>query len=153
MLQQRNIVGGDIGVASQERGDVAIGHVGEKGNDLIADPDSAKASVGIHLVDDGAQTELRTQRLRLRPPDTQEWPRPAARTGPSHRRHTVEPGPAQQVQNDGLGEIIGGMAGADVRGEHVVPGLSRSFFEVGSVDQSKTMDDALDAQSIGERRN
>ena len=145
MLQQRNIVGGDLGVASQERGDVAIGYVGEKGNDLMADSDPAKASIGIHLVDDGAQTELRTQRLRLRPPDTQEWPRPAAGTGQSHRRHTVEPGPPQEVQNDGLGEIIGGMAGADVRGKDVVAGISRSFFEVGSVDQSKTMDDALDA--------
>ena len=93
----------------------------------MANPVSTKRWVLVRGVLHRVQSEFPTERLGLTPTQVdQRTLRTAADTG-----HARWPRPAQQVQDHGLGPVVGRVTGEDARWQHAIAGLPRPGLQVG----------------------
>jgi hypothetical protein len=126
VVEQHDVGPGHVGLAGEDGHDVAPGDGVEQRQQLVAHPVAAERRVGIAGVVDGLEPHVDTQSQGLapaQPPDRAP-----------HRVHThqpVEPGAAQQVQQHGLGLVVGRVAGQRVGRQRRVPGRPGPGLEVG----------------------
>ena len=89
-----------------------------EGQQLVADPVAAVGGVGVGRVVDRRQAHDPAQRPRLVPAQAEDRP-PGAGGDPGQ---AVEAGAPEEVEQDRLGLVVGGVAGEDVGRQHPVAG-------------------------------
>ena len=129
-VEQGDVVGNDLAVTGQQRRHVALGDIVHQGKQLTADTDPAKARVIVHRVTEGFQTKFRAQGDGVAAPKPEKGSLTATGTGPGHRGDAVETGAPEQMQNHGLGEVIGGVARGHVNRKNGVASVAGPFLEV-----------------------
>lgn len=72
VVEQFDVVGRKLAVTGEKRSYVALRDVVHQGEELLADANPAEASVLVHRVTDGLQTELRAQCDRVATPKPEE---------------------------------------------------------------------------------
>ena len=96
-----------LGLAGEQGGHVALGDVVEQRQQLVADAVAAERGVVVRGSSTGVEAERRAQSARCRAGAGEQ--RAAARRARMPRQ-AVEPGAAQQVEQHGLGLVVGGVA-------------------------------------------
>jgi hypothetical protein len=140
-------------VAGEKRGHIAFGHIIKQREHLVANPHAPERCVGIHRVIDGREPERGTQRHRVGPAKAEQGPLNAARARASHGGHPVETGPPEQVQDDRLGQVVGGVAGPHIGRKNAVTGMTGPLFQVGSRRHRNLVTDEGHAEAFGQRGN
>ena len=120
-----------VGLAGEQRGNVALGDRRGEREQLVADPVATVGGICVRRVGHGLQAECRAERNGLCPADgEQRSARPDACGHGAHPGQTVEPAAAQEVEQHGLGLVVGGVSGEHTGGEHGVAGRSGAGLEV-----------------------
>ena len=112
-----------VGLAGQDRDDVALGDVVQERQQLVPDPVPPEGERRVGRVVDRCQPQLPAQRHRLGVAEVEQRTAIAA-----HARQPVQACPPQEVEEHGLGLIVGRVTGEDVGGQRGVargagPGL------------------------------
>ncbi len=122
------LVAGQVGLAGEQGHRVAAGQVGQQGQQFVAHPVAQVARVGVGRVVHDRQCERAAQGHGLGPAQGEQ-----GRAAGAHRRQAGQRGAAQQVEQHGLGLVVGGVAGEHARGQHAVAGLAGAGLQVGPV--------------------
>ena len=107
VVEQGGVVAHQGGGAGQEPGHVALGHAVEQGEHLVAHPVAAVGRVGVARVLHGHQPGGGAHGPGVGPAQGQQR---LGRARPDAGQ-AVEAGPPHQVQEHGLGHVVGGVAG------------------------------------------
>ena len=116
-VHEVGLVAEHLGLAGEDRDDVALGDGVEQGEELVAHPVAAEGGRLVGRILDRSQAEVPAERPGLAPAQAEQ--RPA--DGP-HAGQPVEPGAAQEVEQHGLGLVVGCVAGQDVGRQRGVAG-------------------------------
>ena len=125
LVEQPALVAHQLGLTRHHGGDVAPGDVVEQREELVTHAVAAECAIGVGRVLDWYQTELVAQRPRLAPTEAEERVPFGV-----HGRETVESRAPHEVEQDGLGLVVGGVPSERVGRENRVARLARPRFEV-----------------------
>ncbi len=126
-IEQIRVVAQQVRLAAEEVGDVALGDRVEHGKQVVPDAVAAESTIGIRLVVDGLEPELRAQLVCLGAAQRQQRSSVA-----SHGGQAVGAGAAQEVEEHRLGLIVGGVPGEHIRGKRLVACGPSPSLEVGA---------------------
>ena len=108
LSQKIGVIGHQPRLTGENRDDVAAGELAERGQQLMANAVAQIDRVGVAGVFHRAQTELCAQGMGLGPAQPQNR---VPRSG-AHRRKAVGGRAAEEIEEDGLGLVVGGVAGS-----------------------------------------
>lgn len=138
------VVGDQVGLACEKRGDIALRDVIEEGDEFVPHSISAESWLGIRFVDsDGDATES-TQFVGFCAANCEE--RLSRRS--AHARDAVGTGPTHEVEKHRFGLIIGGVAGENIRWKGSEASGSGARFKVGAIVEGDTVCNELGSKAI-----
>ena len=124
--EQVGVVAQQAGLAGQHGGHVPVGDGVEQGQHVVANAVAPERGPVVGGIDDRDEPEPVAQGACFAAPERQQGP-PGARP---HAGQAVESRSPQEVEEDRLGLIVGGVPGQDIGGQDPVTGRPRPCLEV-----------------------
>ena len=133
-VEQRVVVGHEIGLTRDDLDQVATGDFDEEWEYFVTNPIAKESDVDVRRILEGRPTEFGTHCTRLVTPNVEERVKNATRrsAGHVHADESTRTRSAQQVDDDGFDSIVGGVAGEDVVGKNRVASCPSPSLEVGT---------------------
>ncbi len=143
-VEERRVVAQEVGLAGQQGGDIALGHVVEQGQQLVADAVAPEGQIVVGRVAHGRQPDLGAQRASLGAAEAHDrvpsW---------AHAAESVDAGAPQKVEQHRLGLVVGRVPRQHARrqdGEARFPGPR---LEVGTWRDNGALGSEAGAESCG----
>ena len=133
-IEERVVVGDQIGLSGDDFDQIATGDLDEKREHVVSDAIAKESEVDVRRIFEGSPTEFGAHRTRLVTPNVEEWMQNSTRwsTRHVHADESARAGAPQQVDEDGLDAIVGGVAGEYVVGKNRVARRPSPSLDVGT---------------------
>ena len=126
--ENRDVIDDSVGESKQQWHDIAFGHVIQQRKHVTADTHPSEPRIGVHRIIERHESELMTEFDGLGTTNRDKWPAEGSRC--HQRGEAVEPTSANQIQKDGLRDVVGRVAGRNVHWQHRVTRFTRPGFKI-----------------------